>query len=229
MKRIPLFILLSVFLFSACVEHENQSSANLVTTARDILAEPFEGILLTAPNGGTLYTRKNAEEIVFADPKGILAKQIEKDSLQGGTFFAQLLLAVGKPGEAFVLQKVDVISSQWWDDSSLMIQHIQALGNEPGWELRIDPPNDFILRTNYGADETTFPYVLPKVESGSWSYDVTIGMGENAEHLGILISSDPCNDNMAGNTFPFSAQVEWNGKDLRGCGRPLTDMPQARN
>lgn len=189
----------------------------------------LRGLLLLGQGSMTLYDCTTNEPTVILDPEQLLTQRMSKDSLTGTIFFAELQVSTPSDTEVAALLQITSLDPNWAQAPCEMIQHVQALGNEPGWELRVDPPNDLLLRTNYGADEARFPYVLPKVSGNLWTYDVTIGMGEGAQRLQVAIRGEPCGDKMSGNSFTYQANVTWNGQVLSGCARPLSEAPKRRN
>lgn len=225
MKKL-LFVTIAVALFGACDEVDSTPAAGLSDNVRGILTESLEGIILPGQNGGTLYTCTTAEPVSFSDPKGILSKALGDSIVYGVPLDGVLEVAVSRDGEGFDLKSVEDVTGAWWESDCLMIQHLQALGNEPGWEVRIDPPNEFVLKTNYGMEEHVFPYVLPEVNSGTWTYQVSIGMGEDAERISIIVEEKPCSDTMADQSFPFTVSVSLNNDSMIGCGRSLEDAPK---
>ena len=225
MKQIGLILVTALFCWG-CEDANTPPASAMADNVRGILTQSIEGIIIPAEEGGTLYTCETAEPMVFLDPKGLLQKSLGDSLVYGALLTGQLEIAVAKDGEAFQLKGVDYVSGQWYRSGCLMIQHLQAMGNEPGWELRLDPPHEFVLRTNYGADEVTFPYVLPATENGQWTYEVAMGMGEDADQLKISVNDGPCEDNMAGSGFSYSVTVTHNGEEYNGCGRDLSEAPQ---
>lgn len=225
MKKL-LFITIAVTFLSGCDEVESTSTAGLVDNVRGILTESLEGIILPGEGGGTLYTCSTAEPVSFSDPKGVLNKALGDSIVYGLPLQGVLEVAVSRDGEGFDLKEVEDVTSAWWDSDCIMVQHLQALGNEPGWEVRIDPPNEFVLKTNYGMEEHTFPYVLPEVKPGTWTYQVAMGLGEDAERISITVEEQPCADSMADQSFPFTVSVSLNGESMTGCGRALEDAPK---
>lgn len=224
MKKL-LYFTIAFTLLSSCEEVESTSAAGLADNVRGILTESLEGIILPGEAGGTLYTCSTAEPVSFSDPKGVLQKALGDSIVYGVPLDGILEVAVSRDGEGFDLKGVEDVTSAWWDSDCIMVQHLQALGNEPGWEVRIDPPKEFVLRTNYGMEEHTFPYVLPEVKPGVWTYQVSMGLGEDAERISITVEEKPCGDTMSDQSFPFAVSVSLNGESMNGCGRALEDAP----
>lgn len=224
MKKLFL-ISLAVSCLYSCDEVESTSTADLADNMRGILTESLEGIILPVEGGGTLYTCSTAEPVSFSDPKGVLRKALGDSVVYGVPLDGVLEVSVSRDGEGFDLKGVEDVTSAWWDSGCIMVQHLQALGNEPGWEVRIDPPNEFVLKTNYGMETHTFPYVLPEVTPGVWTYQVAIGLGEEADKISIIVEEKPCGDSMSDEAFPFSVSVSHNGDSMTGCGRALENAP----
>lgn len=224
MKKL-LYITIAVTFLSSCDEVESTSTAGLADNVRGILTESLEGIILPGEGGGTLYTCSTAEPVSFFDSKGVLNKALGDSIVYGLPLLGVLEVAVSRDGEGFDLKEVEDVTSAWWDSECIMVQHLQALGNEPGWEVRIDPPNEFVLKTNYGEEKHTFPYVLPEVKPGIWTYQVAMGLGEDAERIFITVEEKPCGDTMSDQAFPFSVSVSLNGESMTGCGRALENAP----
>lgn len=224
MKKL-LLISIAIVLLHGCEEVESTSAAGLADNVRGILTESLEGIILPTEGGGTLYTCSTAEPVSFADPKGILNKALGDSIVYGLPLQGVLEVAVSRDREGFDLKEVEDVTSAWWNSDCIMVQHLQALGNEPGWEVRIDPPNEFVLKTNYGVEEHSFPYVLPEVKPGIWTYQVAMGLGEEAERISITVEEKPCGDTMSDQDFPYSVSVSLNGESMTGCGRALEKAP----
>ena len=219
-------MMLASLLLGACNESGTPPVSDMADNLRGRMNQSVEGIILPGEKGGTLYHCETAEPIVFTDTRELLKKSVEDSLIYGATLVGKLNLIVSNDGNTFRLKEVEHVSAQWFRSGCLMIQHIQALGNEPGWELRLDPPHELVFRSNYGAEEVTFPYVLPATTDGKWTYDVKIGEGESAEQLFVTIIETACMDSMAGDDFQHTVEVIHNGVTYHGCGRLLSDAPQ---
>ena len=95
----------------------------------------------------------------------------------------------------------------------------RAIGQEPGWELRIREGGEIRFIYDYGNDTVTTP-VPPRQrspESGGLLYNVKT----ESSHLQVVIDPSPCTDAMSGQPFETTVTVILNGNAFRGCGGPM--------
>lgn len=104
-----------------------------------------------------------------------------------------------------------------WADAARRGITFRALGNEPGWNLEVQPEQPFVLVTEYGARRTAVPYVAPIVDGARTTYRAA---GDGHE-LTIVIERRACTDTMSGDAFEGVVTVTLDGTTLRGCGRWL--------
>ncbi|MDQ2673545.1 MAG: hypothetical protein M3Y40_02720 [Chloroflexota bacterium] len=98
-------------------------------------------------------------------------------------------------------------------------EDFRALGQEPGWELRISEGERIRFIYDYGSDTVTTP-VPPRQrspESGGFLYNAKSG----SNHLQVVIEPSPCTDAMSGQPFETTVTVILNDKAYRGCGGPM--------
>ena len=97
----------------------------------------------------------------------------------------------------------------------------RAVGQEPGWELRLREGGHIRFIYDYGSDTVTAP-VPPRQrspESGAILYHARTGPSD----LQVVIEPAPCTDAMSGHPFETTVTVILNGSAYRGCGGPLPD------
>ena len=106
-----------------------------------------------------------------------------------------------------------------WENAKLNGVSYRAIGQEPGWVLEIDRSRGFKLVTGYGEQQAHLPYTEPETDAASRTtvYRSVTEAGE----LVVRISGEQCTDSMSGEQFESRAEVEWQGKLLKGCGRAL--------
>lgn len=93
----------------------------------------------------------------------------------------------------------------------------QALGNEPGWSVRIDASQQAEVLLDYG--ERTFTVALPTPE---YSYAGTHYRSTyNQQPLALDILHATCSDTMSDTVYDYKAVLQVEGRVLRGCGRTL--------
>jgi uncharacterized membrane protein len=95
----------------------------------------------------------------------------------------------------------------------------RAVGQEPGWELRILEGERIRFIYDYGSDTVTTP-VPPRQrspESGGLLYNAK----SESSHLQVVIEPSPCTDAMSGHPFETTVTVVLNGNAYRGCGGPM--------
>jgi putative lipoprotein len=93
-------------------------------------------------------------------------------------------------------------------------------GNEPGWLLAMWP-DSVVLVADYGADTVRFPAAEPEVlETGRSLWALEAG----SRSLSLVISPEPCQDDMSGAEFPATIQYVLDSLiTRRGCGTPLSE------
>jgi len=102
-----------------------------------------------------------------------------------------------------------------WEHAKLDGVDFRGVGNEPPWVLELREQSRIVLITDYGANRVERP--LPKPIS-----DKTVRTTRwDAGDLQIEITSEVCHDTMSGESFSSRVVVHWQGKVLKGCGRPL--------
>lgn len=104
------------------------------------------------------------------------------------------------------------------EDAKLRGVDYWGTGNEPGWTLEIGPEST-VLITNYGQErhELVTPAPLEDRENRRTTYRGTAG----GQEIVITIVGRACNDDMSGESFETTVEVELDGRKLRGCGLPL--------
>jgi putative lipoprotein len=95
--------------------------------------------------------------------------------------------------------------------------HLRAIGQEPGWLLEIDPPNEIRFSYDYGQRTLTTPVPPPADSAGTKVWNAKAGSYD----LRIVVADTPCEDVMSGKPYPATVTVTLNGKEFRGCGERL--------
>ncbi|MBC7914378.1 MAG: hypothetical protein H7Y07_09675, partial [Pyrinomonadaceae bacterium] len=90
-----------------------------------------------------------------------------------------------------------------------------CLGNEPFWSLEINPDEKIIALKDVGVEKTyLFSYKAAKHTGNSYVYETS---NERKESITILITQQTCSDGMSDRQYHYSAQVNIDGKTLKGC------------
>lgn len=92
------------------------------------------------------------------------------------------------------------------------------LRNEPGWTLEIGSETTVFV-TNYGQDRYEFPTPEPLIDQEDRRATYRGSAGGHA--VVITIIGQPCSDDMSGESFETTLEVELDGSRLRGCGQAL--------
>jgi len=88
-----------------------------------------------------------------------------------------------------------------------------AVGNEPGWLLKIDA-EELTLRWNYGGDEAILPRPEPSVSANGRRY-----VSRTDDHdLRVDVTYRICRDTMTGMPYPHQVSVIIDDSTLSGCG-----------
>jgi putative lipoprotein len=106
-----------------------------------------------------------------------------------------------------------------WEHAKLSGADFRAVGNEPGWSLEIRRKTDILLVTDYGQNRYHFEAQAPSSNPGAMRTTYT---AQGPEHrIEVVIQAQPCHDTMSGEAFPSTVTVWLDGREYRGCGRPL--------
>lgn len=93
----------------------------------------------------------------------------------------------------------------------------RAIGQEPGWLMRIEG-GEIYLEVDYGERRVTAPAPPPETpRKGLTIYRVRTPK----QAITITIEDRPCQDIMSGQSFPATVTVVLDGREYRGCGRPM--------
>ena len=91
----------------------------------------------------------------------------------------------------------------------------RGLGNEPGWVLEIGTDQRVSLDYDYGNERAFFPPLAPErnVVDGSLRYS-----GRTESHsITVTLTEQTCYDDMSGERFGWSVELEFDGDFRRGC------------
>ena len=103
-----------------------------------------------------------------------------------------------------------------WHAAKLRGVAFRAIGQEPGWLLEITNGEELLIKTNYGQDKQTFPYVEPREDKAARKTLFQLN-GDNS----VLIEGKSCTDSMSGEAFETTVTVNLDGQTYKGCGRAL--------
>lgn len=106
-----------------------------------------------------------------------------------------------------------------WEDAKLSGVDFRAVGNEPGWHLKIARGRDILFVTDYGATQYEFKTPAPLVDQQA--HKTTYKVRADGHELVIVLQRKPCRDSMSGEAFETTATVTLNEKQYQGCGKAL--------
>lgn len=106
-----------------------------------------------------------------------------------------------------------------WEHAKLNGADFRAVGNEPGWCLEIRSQSKLVLVTDYGA--ARYEFDLPEPTTDSASRASRYEAHQDGQEISLVISVNPCQDTMSGESFESTVDVVLNGRVLHGCGRAL--------
>ena len=93
----------------------------------------------------------------------------------------------------------------------------RAIGNEPGWILNIMPDNKVVFIINHGKVKTHF-----KVEKQFSEKNATeFRLRSKNNLLYLRIENRVCRDTMTDRIYESSVYLNFDGHELRGCGKSL--------
>ena len=93
----------------------------------------------------------------------------------------------------------------------------RAIGNEPGWILDIISEEEVMLHTNLGQDKTMFKVVTTYKEKNVTEYK----MKSENNTLFVRIENRVCKDTMVDRSYASTVYMNFDGHELRGCGKAL--------
>jgi len=103
-----------------------------------------------------------------------------------------------------------------WEHAKLLGADFRAIGNEPGWILTI-APDSIVLVSDYGTTRHAFLTTPAEAEGRRTLYRTASG----DRTLEVVLEAGGCRDTMSGEAFETRVTVALDGREMRGCGRPL--------
>lgn len=100
-------------------------------------------------------------------------------------------------------------------DAKLRGVAYRAQGNEPGWLVEVGPGSSLLYLANYGQERHEFDSVTTS-DDGAGA--LTISGEHDGQPIEVTLVREPCADDMSGAEFDHRAVVEFEGRELRGCG-----------
>jgi heat shock protein HslJ/uncharacterized membrane protein len=94
----------------------------------------------------------------------------------------------------------------------------RAVGEEPGWLAEVAPGRTIRVLLDYGEREVEVPATEPVREGNR-----VVFASRTPEHtLRLVVEESPCSDTMSGEAFSHTVLLVVDGRELTGCGRPLS-------
>jgi membrane-bound inhibitor of C-type lysozyme len=93
-----------------------------------------------------------------------------------------------------------------------------AVGNEPGWNLKIGM-GKIVFAIDYGNHRFTFK--APKPDERKAQRMTTYRASEGDHRIDVVLRGVECADSMSGEKFETTVLVVFDGKPLPGCGQAL--------
>lgn len=96
----------------------------------------------------------------------------------------------------------------------------QALGNEPGWSVRLNNHLDADVTLDTGSTRFNTTFTLQQDSTTEW-----IAQAKHGNDILVLrIRPGYCNDTMSDTVYAYQAELTINNKVLQGCGRAALDL-----
>ena len=111
-----------------------------------------------------------------------------------------------------------------WEDAKLSGWDFRAVGQEPGWELRMRRDLETAVGQrarfvyDYGQQEAT---LVPREQATEGRRTVFRGSSTDGRPFEMTLEVRSCSDAMSGETYETTVTVTLGGETFRGCGRPL--------
>lgn len=93
----------------------------------------------------------------------------------------------------------------------------QALGNEPGWSVKIDTLQHADILLDHGSRTFALDLPTPEYTYAGTHYRSTY----NQQPLALDILYKTCSDTMSDEVYDYEVVLRIEDRLLRGCGRPL--------
>ena len=106
-----------------------------------------------------------------------------------------------------------------WEHAKLNGVDFRAVGNEPGWYLEIRRGRSIVFVTDYGQARHDFRAPEPDTDQDGARTIYRTGDGDH--ELVVQLDGQRCLDTMADDEYGTTVTVTLDGRELRGCGRPL--------
>lgn len=106
----------------------------------------------------------------------------------------------------------------WIEQAKLQGYDFYAVGNEPGWNLKLNT-DGIVFITNYGNQRFTFG--KPKISEDQINMMTTYRAKNDDHKIEVVLRRKACSDSMSGEKFETTVLVAFDGKPLPGCGTPL--------
>ena len=106
-----------------------------------------------------------------------------------------------------------------WEHAKLNGVNFRAVGNEPGWVLEVRHGDRLDLSYDYGQGQLSVP--ISETHSDASARTTTYAGASDGRTMSVRLTGEGCSDTMSDETFPTRVEVEFDGRKLAGCGRPL--------
>ena len=104
------------------------------------------------------------------------------------------------------------------EDVKLKGYDFYAVGNEPGWNLKLGM-GKIVFATDYGNHRFTFK--APKPDERKAQRMTTYSATAGGHKIDVVLRGIGCTDSMSGEKFETTVLVIFDGKPLPGCGQAL--------
>lgn len=101
---------------------------------------------------------------------------------------------------------------------------VSAMGTEPFWRIDITSEKMTLSRPDAPA-VTVQPVGVAAGEGGYMSF-VSGGPPPGPAKVQIILRRGDCSDGMSDLTYPYKAEVKWDGETLKGCGFETAKQPR---
>jgi len=106
-----------------------------------------------------------------------------------------------------------------WEAAKLDGVDFRAVGNEPGWELRISNGDQIAFVTDYGG--THYEFTAPNPQTDQEARKTQYRIISDSHEMEVILDGRSCQDTMSDETFETTVTVRLDGTEYRGCGKAL--------
>jgi putative lipoprotein len=186
---------------------------------------PVGTSVYTCPDGYRFSARTRGDSVIVALPERTLTRP--RVTSAPGARYERAGAAFSTNGDQANLKTDTALHDECdgvraatpWEEAALLGVEFRAVGQEPGWTLELDQGRWLRFIGDYGKTHVLTP--APDAVRDTTLGTVTYTARTEAHTLVMVAQETPCRDAMSGDRLSHTVTVRVDGRELRGCGKPL--------